>query len=186
MDIDNRDKDAHNRYLAEEYVCALGWTGGHLRVLEAAATGRLYWYDGRARQAPRPGVWAGGRPVSRDRTLALHAARFLVAVGRDGVRQLTLSPMGERALALVRLHPAGLYENDRSAYEARYARSAKRWMNGEEKKAAARRLPPLDSIALRLYQRPVTLAEQEERARRDAREQWEDEGGYCPGVPAPC
>ncbi|MFI5808702.1 DUF6248 family natural product biosynthesis protein [Streptomyces sp. NPDC051561] len=186
MDSDNRDREARNRDLAEDFVSALGWTIGHLRVVEAAATGRLFWRGGRARLASRPGVRDGGRLVSKDRTLPLYAARFLVAAGHDdGVRQLTLSPMGERALALVRLHPAGLYPDDRAAYEARYTLSAKRWMSSDQKKAAARRLPPLDHLALRFYRRPVTLAEQEERAGREAQEQWEDEGGYCPGVPTP-
>ncbi|MFI2070989.1 DUF6248 family natural product biosynthesis protein, partial [Streptomyces mirabilis] len=43
----------------------------------------------------------------------------------------------------------------------------------------------MDGSTVRRYQRPVTLAEQETRAAREAAEQWEDEGGYCPGVETP-
>ncbi|MEU4038670.1 DUF6248 family natural product biosynthesis protein [Streptomyces collinus] len=185
MDSDNRHQTFMNRFYAEEYVPELGWTAGHVRVLEAAETGRLYWRDGQARQAARRGVWDGGRKVHRERTQALHAAGFLVAVQDAEARMLTLTPMGQVALALARLHPAALYESDQAAYEARYARVAKRHDRSDDKKEAARRLPPLDPSALRLYQRPVTLVEQEARAAREAIEQWEDEGGYCPGVPTP-
>ncbi|MGA5442214.1 hypothetical protein ACPCKW_22215 [Streptomyces griseoincarnatus] len=180
MDRDNRRRASMNRYFAEDYVPQLGWTAGHVRVLEAAETGRLYWRDGQVRLAVQPGVWVGGRRISRERTRALQAARFLAAVRQgDGTLVLVLSPMGRVALELARLHPAGLYETDRAAYEARYARVAKRGRSKEDTKAAARRLPPLDSSALRLYRRPVTLVEQEERAQRDAEHQWENEGGYC-------
>ncbi|MFD5589772.1 DUF6248 family natural product biosynthesis protein [Streptomyces sp. NPDC127063] len=185
MDRDNRRQDAMNRFYAESAVPALGWTAGHVRVLEAAETGRLYWRDGQARQAAQHGMWDGGRKIHRERTKALRAAGFLAAVQDGNTQVLTLSPMGQTALALARLHPAGLYETDQAAYEARYARVAKRHTRSDDKKAAARRLPPLDYSALRLYRQPVTLAEQEARADREAAEQWEDEGGYCPGVPTP-
>jgi hypothetical protein len=167
-------------------VAALGWTAGHVRVLEAAVSGRLYWRDGRARQAAQPGVWEGGRKVSAERTQALYAARFLSAVRQDdGTRVLIPSPMGQVALELARLHPEGLYLSDKAAYEARYAHAKRKGMSSDEKKAAARRLPPVDAIALRLYRRPVTLAEQEPRAQLESAELWEDEGGYCPGVQTP-
>lgn len=186
MDSDNRRQADRNRYLAEEYVPELGWTAGHVRVLEAAASGRLYWRDGQARQAAALGAHNGGRRVSRERTQALHAARFLLARRQnDGSLTLVLSPMGRTALELARLHPAGLHPDDRTAYETRHTLTARRWMSSDEKKAAARRLPPLGRIALRGYRRPVTLIEQENRSQSEAVDQWEDEGGHCPGVEPP-
>ncbi|WP_411153060.1 hypothetical protein [Streptomyces sp. A30] len=186
MDCDNRRLASMNAYFAEDFVPELGWTAGHVRVLEAAEAGRLYRRDGQVRRAPQPGVWSGGRRISRERTQALHAARFLAAVrGCDGTLVLIPSPMGQVALEFARLYPAGLYETDRAAYEARYARVAKRGRSREDTKAAARRLPLLNSSALRLYRRPVTLVEQEERAQREAETQWEGEGGYCFGVEMP-
>ncbi|MFE7443808.1 DUF6248 family natural product biosynthesis protein [Streptomyces chartreusis] len=186
MDSDNRHLAALNGYLAEDTVPELGWTTGHVRALEAAETGRLYWRDGQARQAAEHGVWSGGRKVSRERTQDLHTARFLTTVdAADGTRVLLLTPAGQVALELARLYPQGLYENDKAAYEARFARVAKRHKRMDDKKAAARRLPSLESSTVSRYRRPVTLAEQEARAAREAAEQWEDEGGYCPGVETP-
>ncbi|MGV9277725.1 DUF6248 family natural product biosynthesis protein [Streptomyces griseosporeus] len=186
MDSGNRHLARMNAYLAESAVPALGWSAGHVRVMEAAETGRLYWRDGQARQAAAHGVWSGGRRVHRERTQDLRAAGFLTAVAAsDGVQVLTPTPMGQVALELARLHPAGLYDSDTAAYEARYARSARSYMSSDEKKAAARRLPALEYGAVGRYRRPVTLAEQEVRAEREAAERWEDEGGYCPGVESP-
>lgn len=186
MDGDNRHLARMNAYLAESAVPALGWSAGHVRVMEAAETGRLYWRDGQARQAAAHGVWSGGRRVHRERTQDLRAAGFLAVVAAaDGAEVLVPTPMGQVALELARLHPAGLYDSDTSAYEARYARVAKLHKRMDDKKAAARRLPALKYGAVGRYRRPVTLAEQEVRAEREAAEQWEDEGGYCPGVPTP-
>ncbi|MFF9346639.1 hypothetical protein [Streptomyces sp. NPDC014734] len=183
MDRENRDRAARNRYLAEGHVAELGWTAGHVRVLEAAESGRLYWRDGKARQAARRGEWTSGRRVSRDRTEALFAARFLVAVRQDdSTRVLTPSPMGQVALELARLHPAGLHDSDRASYEARFARVRRRHKRRDDQKAAARVLPPLDSSARNLYRKPVTLTEQRARAECDAADRWEDEGGFCPGT----
>ncbi|ATM24539.1 hypothetical protein SMD44_p10040 (plasmid) [Streptomyces alboflavus] len=186
MDADNRHLAQMNAYLAESAVPGLGWTAGHVRVLEAAVTGRLYQRDGQTRQAAVRGAWRGGRKVSRERTRDLHAAGFLAAVDMaDGTRVLAATPMGSVALELARLHPTGLYESDKAAYEARYARVAKRHKRMDDKKEAARRLPALTYGAVNRYRRPVTLVEQEARAMREATEVWEDEGGSCPGVPAP-
>ncbi len=185
MDQENRHLAAMNGYLAESVVPELGWTAGHVRVLEAAVTGRLYVRDGQVRRAPADGGFSGGRRVSKDRTQALYAARFLTARAIDGVRVLTPTPMGQVALELARLYPQGLHKSDKAAYEARYARVAKRHMSMDDKKAAARRLPALDRWRMARYRRPVTLVEQEARAARDAAGQWEDEGGYCPGVDTP-
>lgn len=186
MDKDNRHLARMNDYYAESAVPELGWTAGHVRVLEAAETGRLYWRDKQARQAARHGQWEGGRKISSERTRALYGARFLIGTRReDGTRVLALSPMGQVALELARLHPEGLYATDQEAYQARYDRVAKRHQRSDDKKAAARRLPPLYDGALRFYRRPVTLVEQELQAQRNAAQQWEDEGGYCPGVQTP-
>ncbi|MEV5774245.1 DUF6248 family natural product biosynthesis protein [Streptomyces antimycoticus] len=185
MDSANRHLAAMNVFLAESAVPLLGWSAGHVRVLEAAETGRLYWRDGQARQAAAHGAWSGGRKISRERTQDLRTAGFLTAVAAfDGARVLVPTPMGQVALELARLHPAGLYDSDKAAYEARYARVAKRHKRMDDKKAAARRLPALEHGVGR-YRRPVTLAEQEARAAREAAEQWEDEGGSCPGVETP-
>ncbi|GAA5216974.1 DUF6248 family natural product biosynthesis protein [Streptomyces thinghirensis] len=186
MDAGNRHLARMNAYLAESAVPRLGWTAGHVRVLEAAETGRLYQRDGQIRQAAEHGTWSGGRKVSRERTQDLHTAGFLAAVDTaDGARVFTATPMGQVALELARLYPAGLYDSDKAAYEARYARVAKRYKRMDDKKAAARRLPALEHGAVGRYRRPVTLVEQEVRAEREAVEQWGDEGGYCPGVPTP-
>ncbi|MEV7657885.1 DUF6248 family natural product biosynthesis protein [Streptomyces anulatus] len=183
MDRDNREQSDANRIWAEMHVPEFGWTAGHVRVLEAAEGDRLYWRDGQARQAPQSGGRTGGRKISRERTKALYAARFLVAVRQgDGTRVLRLGPAGQVALELARLYPEGLHASDGAAYQARYAQAAKRWMTSDEKKAAGRRLPLLEPRALRPYRRPVTLAEQEARAEQEAADRWEDEGGYCPGV----
>ncbi|MCZ4118135.1 hypothetical protein [Streptomyces sp. H39-S7] len=186
MDRENRNRAAGNRYLAEGHVAELGWTAGHVRVLEAAESGRLYWRGGRARQAARPGAWDGGRRISRERTQALFAARFLVAVRQDDdTRVLTLSSMGQVALELARLHPAGLHADDRAAYEARFAQVRRRHKRRDDQKAAARLLRPLDSSARKLYRKPLLLTEQEGRAEHEAADRWEDEGGYCPGAGTP-
>ncbi|MEU5483529.1 hypothetical protein [Streptomyces mirabilis] len=141
MDADNRHLARMNAYLAESIVPALGWTAGHVRVLEAAETGRLYQREGQVRQAAAHGVWSGGRKVSRERTQDLRAAGYLAAVdAADGVSVLVPAPSGQVALELARLHPAGLYESDKAAYEARYARVAKRHKRMDDKKAAASRL----------------------------------------------
>ncbi|MFF8387722.1 hypothetical protein ACF053_29350 [Streptomyces kanasensis] len=186
MDSDNRHLAVMNGYLAENAVPLLGWTAGHMRVLEAAAAGRLYWHDGQARQAAAHGMWSGGRRISRQRTQDLRGAGFLLAVdAAGGATVLAPTPMGQVALELARLYPAGLYDSDKAAYEARYARVSKRYRRMDDKKAAARRLPALEYGAVSRYRRPATLVEQEARAAREATEQWEDEGGYCPGVEAP-
>ncbi|MYR09034.1 hypothetical protein GTY62_00070 [Streptomyces sp. SID724] len=182
MDSHNRALVESNRWWAESLVSDLAWTAGHLRVLEAAESDRLYWRNRQAWKAKRPGVPEGGSKISREKTAALYKARFLVAARRaDGTRVITLSPMGKVSLELVRLYPQGLYDNDRAAYEARFARS-RSWLTREERKTAARRLTQLDRHVFRRYRRPVTLVEQEVRAQEEAAGRWEDDGGYCPGV----
>ncbi|MFF0714056.1 hypothetical protein ACWEVM_22090 [Streptomyces bauhiniae] len=168
MDEENRLRATTNAFLAEQYVADLGWTAGHVRVMEAAETGRLYWRGGRARQAACHGAWAGGRRISRERTQELVAARFLVSKGSDNdTVVLTLSAMGTVALALTRLHPAGLHTSDQTAYAARLAKARRRHKRRDDQKQAARCLPPLDSTAQRVYRRPVTLTEQQSHLERE-------------------
>ncbi|MFF1906418.1 hypothetical protein [Kitasatospora sp. NPDC058218] len=170
MDRQNREQAASNQYLAQQYVAALGWTTGHLRVMEAAATGRLYWRGGRARLAARHGEWTGGRRISQERTQALLAAKFLTAAQQsDGTRVLTPSPMGHVTLELARLHQDGLHSTDQAAYEARFARVRRRHKRRDDQKAAARRLPPLDPSAQKLYRKTVTIAEQQAHPDQQAR-----------------
>ncbi|GAA1068988.1 hypothetical protein GCM10009665_75170 [Kitasatospora nipponensis] len=162
MDRENRERAASNQYLAKQHVAELGWTTGHLRVLEAAATGRLYWRGGRARLAVRHDEWTGGRRISHARTQALLTAKFLTAAQQhDGTRVLTPSPMGHVALELARLHQPGLHTSDHAAYEGRLARVRRRHKRRDDQKAAARLLPPLDPSAQKLYQKPVTIIEQQ-------------------------
>ncbi|MFE0580744.1 hypothetical protein [Streptomyces sp. NPDC058874] len=165
MDRPNREQAASNLYLAERHVAELGWSTGHLRVMEAAATGRLYWRGRRARLAVRRGEWTGGRRISQERTQALLTAKFLTAAQHsDDTHVLTPSSMGHVALELARLHQAGLHASDHTAYEARFARVRRRHKRRDDQKAAARRLPPLDPSAQKLYQKPITIAEQQARA----------------------
>ncbi|MGV9271683.1 hypothetical protein ACWDRR_44420 [Kitasatospora sp. NPDC003701] len=162
MDRQNREQAASNLYLAEHHVAQLGWTTSHMRVMETAATGRLYWRGGRARLAARHGEWTGGRRISQERTQALLTAKFLTADQQsDGTRVLTPSPMGHVALELARLHQDGLHGTDQAAYEARFARVRRRHKRRDDQKAAARRLPPLEPSAQKLYRKPVTIAEQQ-------------------------
>ena len=169
MDRQNREQAASNLYLAEHHVAELGWTTGHLRVMEAAATGRLYWRGGRARLAVRHGEWTGGRRISQERTQALLTAKFLTAAQHsDGTHLLTPSPMGNVALELARLHQSGLHASDHAAYEARFARVRRRHKRRDDQKAAARRLPPLEPSAQKLYRKPVTIAAQQALASQQA------------------
>ncbi|WP_053683277.1 hypothetical protein [Streptomyces sp. XY593] len=165
MDRENREKATTNLYLAKHHVAELGWSTGHLRVMEAAATGRLYRRGGRARLAARKGEWNGGRRISQERTQALLTAKFLTAAQHgDDTHLLTPSPMGHVALELARLHQDGLHASDHAAYEARFARVRRRHKRRDDQKAAARRLPPLEPSAQKLYQKPITIAEQQARA----------------------
>ncbi|MFJ8628590.1 hypothetical protein ACIRD3_37905 [Kitasatospora sp. NPDC093550] len=169
MDRQNREQAASNLYLAEHHVAQLGWTTGHLRVMEAAATGRLYQRAGRARLAARQGEWTGGRRISQERTQALLTAKFLTAAQHgDGTHVLTPSPMGTVALELARLHQDGLHASDHTAYEARFARVRRRHKRRDDQKAAARRLPPLEPSAQKLYRKPITIAEQQALASEQA------------------
>ncbi|MFJ4007363.1 hypothetical protein ACIPWL_28450 [Streptomyces sp. NPDC090023] len=183
MDQENRLRATTNMFLAEQYVADLGWTVKHVRVMEAAETGRLYWRGGRARQAACHGAWASGRRISHERTQELVAARFLVSGAPDNdTVVLTLSAMGTVALALARLYPAGLHTSDQAAYEARLAKARRRYKRRDDQKQAARCLPPLASTAQRLYRRPVTLAEQQSQIEREAADRWVDDGGRCPAA----
>ncbi|MFE1189930.1 hypothetical protein [[Kitasatospora] papulosa] len=163
MDADNRVRLWVAKSTAQQEVPSWGWSRGMLRAMEVAQAGKLYRRDGYAWQSRDPGQFTGGRKVARERVLMLANAGFL-AVGREADRAITLTPMGETALYLARLHPDGLHPDDRTAHQARLAAGRRRGASREEVKGAARRLRPLDRHFLRSFKRPVTLAEQNARA----------------------
>ncbi|MEU2086844.1 DUF6884 domain-containing protein [Streptomyces albus] len=177
MDAENRVRLELATLTAAEKVPALGWSVGMVRAMEVAEAGRLVRRDGFA--------WDGRRKVARHRVLALANAGFL-AIGRGADRRITPTLMGSLALYLARLAPEHVHPDDKSAYEARMAAvGRRRGMSKEDRKRAARRLPPLDPHLVRRFVRPVTLAEQEALAAREAEaaeQVWEDEGGAVPGL----
>ncbi|MEV0778889.1 hypothetical protein [Streptomyces sp. NPDC050428] len=175
-DEENRLRLVLARLTAEEEVPKLGWSSGMVSLMEQAAAGLLRSRDG--------AVWNGRRRVSRERTLMLARAGFLAGAD-DRDRPVGVTPAGEVALHLARLHPVGIHADDRAAYDARLAASRRRGRSSDDTKAAARRLPALGLRVVRRFVRPVTLAEQEARARQEAADTWEDEGGHCPGVQTP-
>ncbi|MFS0691712.1 hypothetical protein [Streptomyces nitrosporeus] len=172
MDADNRHRLTMARYIAEKHVPKLGWSKGMVSVMEQAATGQLYRRDGSA--------WNGRRRVSRERTLMLARAGYL-SVGRGQDRRIRVTPMGDTALFLVRLHSEGIHPDDKTAYEARYVVARRLRRNKEDTKTIARKLPQIDQWTLRRCVRPVTIAEQEARAAELAEQTWADEGGTLPG-----
>ncbi|WP_158718300.1 DUF6884 domain-containing protein [Streptomyces albus] len=177
MDAENRVRLELATLTAAEKVPALGWSVGMVRAMEVAEAGRLVQRDGFA--------WDGRRKVARHRVLALANAGFL-RIGRGADRRITPTPMGSLALYLARLAPEHVHPDDKSAYEARMAAvGRRRGMSKEDRKRAAHRLPPLDPHLVRRFVRPVTLAEQEALAAREAEAAehvWEDEGGAVPDV----
>jgi len=172
MDADNRHRLTMARYIAVNHVPKLGWSKGMVSVMEQAATGQLYRRDGSA--------WNGRRRVSRERTLMLARAGYL-SVGRGQDRRIRVTPMGDTALFLVRLHSEGIHPDDKSAYEARYVVARRLRRNKEDTKTIARKLPQIDQWTLRRCARPVTIVEQEARAAELAEQTWADEGGALPG-----
>ncbi|MGW3389553.1 toprim domain-containing protein [Streptomyces cinereoruber] len=164
MDAANRDLLDSARWRAESAVPELGWWPAVAADMTHAHQGRL-WLDETG--APHlvkhtaDGHVVAGRKVNAERVAMLRAAGFLVT-GSDGETSTLLHPsdMGREALYLATLYPEGLHADERAAYEARYAASRRSWMNNEERKSAARRLPPLDPHAMRaVREKPVLLAE---------------------------
>ncbi|MFE5406600.1 toprim domain-containing protein [Streptomyces sp. NPDC056580] len=164
MDAANRELLQGAQWRAESAVPALGWWPALAADLAHAHQGRL-WLDETG--APRlvkeiaDGRVVAGRKVNADRVAMLRAAGFLVT-GSDGQTSTLLHPsdMGREALYLATLYPEGLHADERAAYEARYKASRQPGMNNEERKSAARRLPPLDRHAMRASRvKPVLLEE---------------------------
>lgn len=184
MDEENRIRMYVAQATAGDAVPELGWSAGMLRAMTVAEEGRLYRRDGFTWRARTPGVWEGGRKVAKERVRMLADAGFL-AVGRGTDPQVTLTPMGAVALYLARLHPQGIHADDRAARLARWEAARRPGRNKEDTEDAARRLPRLDRHTLRLFVRPVTLAEQAKRETEAAVRAWEDDGGPVPGVPTP-
>ncbi|MEU1465299.1 hypothetical protein ABZ467_32450 [Streptomyces sp. NPDC005727] len=164
MDAANRELLQGAQWRAESAVPALGWWPALAADMAHAHQGRL-WLDETG--APRlvkeitGGRVVAGRKVNADRVAMLRAAGFLVT-GTDGETSALLHPsaMGREALYLATLYPEGLHADERAAYEARYKASRQPGMNNEERKSAARRLPPLDRHAMRASRvKPVLLEE---------------------------
>ncbi|MCQ1577083.1 toprim domain-containing protein [Streptomyces parvus] len=162
MDAANRDRLLGAQWRAERAVPELGWWPALAADMAHAHQDRL-WLDetGTPRLVKRndDGGLVPGRKVDAARVAMLRAAGFLVT-GTEGETSVPLRPsdMGREALYLATLYPEGLYEDARAAYEARYEQSRRSWMNSEERKSAARRLPPLDRHAMRaVREKPVLL-----------------------------
>ncbi|MEU5193573.1 toprim domain-containing protein [Streptomyces scabiei] len=165
MDAANRERLQRVRWRAESAVPELGWWPTLAQDMAHAYQGRL-WLDEAG--APRllkktadSGGVVAGRRVNADRVAMLRAAGFLVT-GTDSETSTLLHPsaMGREALYLATLYPEGLHADARIAYEARYQASRRPWMNSEERKSAARRLPPLDRHAMRaVREKPVLLVD---------------------------
>jgi hypothetical protein len=195
-DEENRVKHYRDQRCAADHVPALGLAWSHVRVLQAAEAWRLVRAaDGRYAVRRSRDATKGGRKVSSDRVETLIRARYLTPVSEStGLVRIRLTIRGAQALYLVGLHPEGVHADEKSAYQARWARAASRWMSKEDRKAAARRLPHLPSIACRWYRdRPVTATEQVRRAARTVdtvsdpgtTEAWESDGGAVPKAQVP-
>ncbi|MFE1784820.1 hypothetical protein ACFW9F_20110, partial [Streptomyces sp. NPDC059506] len=162
MDAANRDLLESARWRAEGAVPELGWWPAVAADMAHAQQGRL-WLDETG--APHlvkqtaDGHVVAVRKVNAERVAMLRAAGFLVT-GSDVEASTLLHPsdMGREALYLATLYPKGLHDDERAAYEARYEASRRSWMNNEERKSAARRLPPLDPHVMRaVREKPVLL-----------------------------
>jgi DNA primase catalytic core len=162
MDAANRDRLQGAQWRAESAVPELGWWPALAADMAHAYQGRL-WLDEtgtpRLLKTPPDGLVVAGRKVNADRVAMLRAAGFLVTgTGSETSTPLRPSDMGREALYLATLYPEGLYADARAAYDARYERSRRPRMNNEERKRAARRLPPLDRHAmLAAREKPVLL-----------------------------
>ncbi|MGW3929616.1 toprim domain-containing protein, partial [Streptomyces microflavus] len=162
MDAASRDRLEGARWHAESAVPELGWWPALAADMAHAYQGRL-WLDetGTARLVKEDaddGVVAG-RKVDAARIAMLRAGGFLLtATASETSTPLRPSDMGREALYLATLHPEGLHADATAAYEARHERSRRAWMSNEERKSAARRLPPLDRYVMQaVHEKPVLL-----------------------------
>ncbi|WP_225638169.1 toprim domain-containing protein [Streptomyces solaniscabiei] len=163
MDAANRDRLTQARFRAERAVPELGWWPTLAADMAHAHQGRL-WLDGtgtaRLLKTTTDGRVVAGRKVEADRVAMLRAAGFLVPETTNSGTSTLLRPsdMGREALYLATLYPEGLHADARAAYEARLEQSRQPWMNNEDRKSAARRLPPLDRHTMRaVREKPVLL-----------------------------
>lgn len=164
MDAVNRDLLRRARWHAENEVPGLGWWPALVADLTHAHQGLLCLDETgtpRLMKKPADGAMVPGRKVNAGRVAMLRTAGFLETTV-DGETPTLLHPssMGREALYLATLYPEGLHADERAAYEARYAAGRRPWMNSEERKSAARRLPPLQHHAMRaVREKPVLLEE---------------------------
>ncbi|WP_162603885.1 DNA cytosine methyltransferase [Streptomyces sp. CS014] len=127
---------------AARAVPGLYWTVAMAAAVQQAADGHLYTPDGGAtfRYTPVPG--RTGRKVLADRIRRLTEAGYLALDLEAGKVNATAD--GRKALALAGLHPDGLYETDRAAYDAHYAALGRRkGIRNDDRKAKAAAVPPL-------------------------------------------
>ncbi|MFI6277934.1 DNA translocase FtsK [Streptomyces sp. NPDC050988] len=162
MDAANRERLQHARWRAESAVPELGWWPALAADMAHAYQGRL-WLDEtgtpRLLKKTADDRAPAGRKVNAERVAMLRAAGFLVT-RTDSATSTPLRPsdMGREALYLATLYPEGLHADERAAYEARYQASRRPRMNNEDRKSAARRLPPLDPYTIRaVREKPVLL-----------------------------
>lgn len=162
MDAANQDLLHRHQFHAKEKVPELGWWPALAADMAHALEGRL-WLDetGAARLLKEP---AGerivpGRKINAERVAMLRTARFLVTdTETDASTLLRPSLMGREALYLATLYPEGLHADERAAYEARNEQSRRPWMTNEDRKSAARRLPPLSRYEMQaVREKPVLL-----------------------------
>ncbi|MCX4681589.1 toprim domain-containing protein [Streptomyces sp. NBC_01433] len=164
MDEANRDQLHRHQFHAKEKVPELGWWPALATDMAHALEDRL-WLDetGAARLLKEPvgERITPGRKINAERVAMLRAAGFLVTdTETDTSTLLRPSLMGREALYLATLYPEGLYADARAAYEARNEQSRRPWMTNEDRKSAARRLPPLSRYEMQaVREKPVLLDE---------------------------
>lgn len=164
LDAASRELLRGAQWRAEIAVPALGWWPTLAADMAHAHQGRLWLDDtGTPRLLAKESVdgrGGSGRKVNAQRVRMLRDAGFLVTkTGGEGTSTLLQpSDMGREALYLATLYPQGLYADERAAYDARYEASRRGSMNNEDRKSAARRLPPLDPHTMRaVREKPVLL-----------------------------
>ncbi|WP_275466273.1 nucleotide exchange factor GrpE [Streptomyces noursei] len=148
MDEANRDRLLGHRYLAERAVAELGWWTTLAADMAHAYQGRL-WLDEQGKphllRRTAEGRTELGRTVSAPRVQLLRTHGFLAKQGTEKAGFLRPTAMGEQALYLATLYPDDVHKDEATAYQARFDKATKSSMNNEQKKAAARSLPALNT-----------------------------------------